>query len=78
MKKTALPDCYEADHQEARRDLAYTARIMRRPRCACCGDHILSDTYLDLSPFGIADGVACERCIDRHTAATCDLDDDYA
>ena len=72
----AIPDCYEADRQFDRMDLAYTARIMRRPRCQCCGGHILSENYLDLSPFGLS-GVACERCVDQNTYATVDLDDAY-
>ena len=58
------------------RDLAYTARVMRRPRCVCCEEPILSETYLDLSNFGL-DGVACERCVDQHTCNTGDLDEDY-
>lgn len=71
-----IPDCYEADRQYARMDLAYTVRIMRRPCCECCGEHILSECYLDLSPFGL-NGIACERCVKNNTLATCDLDDDY-
>lgn len=71
-----IPDCYEADRQAERRDLAYTARLMRRPCCQRCGQHILSEKYLDLSPFGI-NGVACERCVDRNMEYTADLDDDY-
>ena len=71
-----IPECYEADRQYERMDLAYTARIMRRPCCECCGEHILTESYLDLSPFGLS-GVACERCIERNTACTADLDDDY-
>ena len=71
-----IPDCYEADKQFERMDLAYTAMIMRRPECACCGEHLTSETYLDLSAFGL-NGVVCERCIDKNTFATMDLDDDY-
>lgn len=76
MRPVTIPDCYEADRQYERMDLAYTARIMRRPCCECCGEHILTERYLDLSPFGI-NGVVCERCVDRNTADTTDLDDDY-
>ena len=75
-RPTTIPDCYEADRQFARMDLAYTARVMRRPCCEGCGERILTENYLDLSPFGI-NGVACERCVDRNTAATTDLDDAY-
>ena len=71
-----LPECYEADRQFKALDLAYTAKVMRRPRCVCCNEPILSETYLDLSPFGL-DGVVCERCVDRHTHDTDDLDEDY-
>ena len=59
------------------RDLAYTARFMRRPRCVCCEEPILSETYFDLSPFGLNE-VVCERCVDKHTHDTGDLDEDYA
>lgn len=72
----SIPECYEADRQYERMDRAYTARIMRRPCCKGCGERILTESYLDLSPFGV-NGVACERCVDRHTADTADLDDDY-
>lgn len=72
----SIPDCYEADRQFERMDLAYTVRIMRRPCCECCGERILSEKYLDLSPFGL-NGVACERCVENNTFATCDLDDAY-
>ena len=58
------------------RDLAYTARVMRRPRCVCCEEPILSETYLDLSAFGLNE-VVCERCVDKHTHDTDDLDEDY-
>ena len=71
-----IPDCYDPVEQERRRDLSYTAMIMRRPCCECCGEHLTSETYLDLSAFGL-NGVACERCIDKNTFATVDLDDDY-
>jgi hypothetical protein len=69
-----IPDCYEADRQEEARDLAYTARIMRRPRCERCDTPILSESYLDLSAFGL-NGLACERCVNANTHATCDLED---
>jgi len=71
-----IPDCYEADRQYEAMDRAYTKRIMRRPCCACCGEHLMTENYLDLSPFGIP-GVACERCVDKYTADTADLDDAY-
>lgn len=76
MRPATIPDCYEADKQYDRMDRAHTARIMRRPCCECCGEHIQSESYLDLSPFGL-NGVACERCVDRNTASTADLDDAY-
>lgn len=69
-----IPDCYEADRQFDAMDRAHTARIMRRPKCECCGEHIQSDTYTDLSDFGI-EGYACERCIERNTHDTADLED---
>lgn len=48
------------------RDLAYTARIMRRARCAGCGCPVITETYLDLEPLGLQ-GVACERCVGANT-----------
>lgn len=48
------------------RDLAYTARVMRRPRCVRCEEPIMTDTYLDLEVFGL-NGCACERCVDANT-----------
>lgn len=70
-----LPDCYEADRQEEARDLAYTARIMRRPCCECCGERLLGERYLDLSHFGL-NGYACESCVDSHTHDIEDLEGD--
>ena len=70
------PDLHKEDKQYKQNDLAYTARIMRRPCCACCSKHILGETYLDLSPFGL-NGVACEACVENNTATTADLDADY-
>lgn len=70
-----IPDCYDPIEQERRRDLAYTARITRRPRCECCGGHLLSESYLDLAAFGLQ-GIACERCVDNNTFATADLDEE--
>jgi len=74
MKRTTIPDCYEADRQAEARELAYTAQIMRRPRCACCGRPLMGDTYLDLEEFGIKD-YACERCVEKHTCYIGDLED---
>lgn len=76
MSRVNIPDCYEADRQEEARDLAYTARIMRRPCCESCGEHILTESYLDLSVFGL-NGVVCEKCVERNMAPVEDLDDDY-
>lgn len=69
-----IPDCYEADRQFDAMDRAHTARMMRRPVCNCCGNPILSDTYLDLSDLG-SSGYVCERCVDACTYSTVDLDD---
>lgn len=71
-----LPDCYEADRQFDTMDRAQTARMMRKPKCVKCEKPILSEKYLDLSDFGL-DGFVCERCVDRHTHYTDDLDEDY-
>ena len=69
-----IPDCYEADRQEEARQLAYTAKVMRRPRCECCQKPLLGETYLDLEPFGLR-GFACERCVAAHTRYVDDLED---
>lgn len=70
-----IPDCYDPEFMEDARDLAYTARMMRRPCCECCGEHVMTDEYLDLTPLGI-NGVLCEDCINDNRRLTCDLDDD--
>ena len=70
-----IPDCYEADRQAEARELAYTARIMRRPRCVCCEEPLMGEIYVDLEPFGL-NGYACERCIKASTRYIDDLEDD--
>jgi hypothetical protein len=57
-------------------DLAYTAKIMRRPRCECCNEPLTTDNFLDLSDFGL-NGLVCEKCVDRNMRPVADLDDDY-
>lgn len=69
-----LPDCYDPIAQERARDMAHTARIMRRPCCECCGEHLETDEYLDLTPLGIT-GVLCEDCMNDNKHSTYDLDD---
>lgn len=61
--------------QEERRQLAYTARLLRKPRCACCNNHIASEQCLDLENAGLA-GYICERCIKANTVYTDDLVED--
>lgn len=73
MPRPIIPDCYDPIEQERSRDLAYNARLMRRPRCQCCGCPVISETYLDLEPFGLK-GVACERCIEGNTHDICNLE----
>lgn len=51
--------------QEELRQLAYTARMLRRPLCQCCGRRIWTDTYLKL------DGICyCQQCVDDNTGDT--------
>jgi hypothetical protein len=76
MSRFDVPDCYEADREFERMDLAYTAKIMRRPRCECCNEPLTTDNFLDLSDFGL-NGVVCEKCVDRNMRPVADLDDDY-
>ena len=54
--------------------MAHTARIMRRPCCEICGEHLETDEYLDLTPLGIT-GVLCEDCMNDNKHSTYDLDD---
>lgn len=61
-----LPECYDPAVQEAANALAYTARVLRLPRCIACGSPILTEKYLDLEPFGIK-GLGCEACMDKHS-----------
>ena len=76
MSRLGVPDCYEADIEFDRMDLAYTAKIMRRPRCECCNEPLTTENFLDLSDFGI-NGVVCEKCVERNMRPVTDLDDDY-
>lgn len=69
-----IPDCYEADKQAEARDMEYTARLMRRPRCCKCGSFLAGEIFLDLSAFGLTDSYACERCLDASTFDVSDLD----
>lgn len=70
-----IPDCYDPIIQEASRSLAYTARVIHRPRCECCGLPVTSERYLDLEPFGLQ-GIACEYCRDRHSHLSDNLDEE--
>ena len=74
MYRDLVPDCYDPIEQERRRDLSYTAGLLRRPRCLCCDEHILTETCLDLFDFGIK-GYVCERCVESNTRYTYELDD---
>lgn len=58
---------------EARNDLAYTARLMRKPKCLCCDQHIASEQCLSLRDVGL-NGYLCQRCIDAHTVYTDELE----
>lgn len=69
-----IPDCYEADKQFKSADLAYTARITRRPRCCKCGSFLAGEIYMDLSDFGLTDSYACERCLDAAVFDVSELD----
>lgn len=77
MMRNGIPECYEADRQAEARELAWTARVMKRPRCERCGKPLTGETYLDLEPFGL-NGCACERCVSHNTRDIGDLDEDYA
>ena len=59
--------------QEAGRQLAYTARLLRKPICSNCRNHIASEQCLDLNDIGLAGWYLCERCMKAHTVYTDDL-----
>ncbi|MBE6977631.1 MAG: hypothetical protein E7438_03205 [Ruminococcaceae bacterium] len=55
-----LPDCYEADRQEDRRQARYDAKCARYPQCACCGRSVYrGSTYRRIGDFFF-----CEDCDD--------------
>lgn len=68
-------ECYDPAVQAASCALAYTARVMRRPRCVCCDEPVTTELYLDLEPFGLK-GIACERCRDRNSRWTDDMEEE--
>ena len=43
---------------------AWEERLRRRPRCACCGELVDTEEYVELAPFGGV-GIGCGRCRDR-------------
>lgn len=61
--------------QEALRQLCFDARQRRRPRCQCCGEHIRTERFAALEPFGLG-GYACERCLEASMGYTEDLDEE--
>lgn len=62
--------------QEAGRQLAYTARLLKKPICAKCNTHILSEECLDLDKLGLSGWYLCERCMKALTVYTDDLIED--
>lgn len=71
-----IPSCYDPVYQAERQQLAYTAKMMKRPICECCGERIWTEEYLDLEPFGI-NGHACERCVNLHKHYTENLEESF-
>lgn len=59
--------------QEEVRQLAYTARMMKRPACARCGRRIWTETYLDIGGHQYC-GKCAEHCT-RDTAEDFDMED---
>ena len=49
--------------QEELRQIQLAARRARLPRCACCGEPIPTERFLDLSGFGLH-ALACETCVE--------------
>lgn len=47
-------------------DMEQARREDRLPKCVCCEAPILSETYLDLEPFGLS-GYVCEGCVSDNT-----------
>ena len=58
--------------QEELRQIHLAARRARLPRCACCGEPIPTERFLDLRPFGLG-AVACETCVEENFSYTEDL-----
>lgn len=74
VRKMKIPECYDPAVQEASNALAYTVRVLRRPRCILCELPITTEKYLDLTDFGI-NGLSCERCMERSSHWSEDLDE---
>ena len=77
MYRDPVPQSYEATEQESKRDFAYTARMMRRPECLSCGEHIFTGSYLSMDDMHICGikGYICENCLKSNTYYSYELDD---
>lgn len=61
----SILDCNDPADQEEAHQLAYTARMAKRPPCGRCGRRIWTDTYLD-----IGGNQYCQTCADYCTRDT--------
>lgn len=62
-------DIDPAAEEERKSRLAYTAAVMRRPRCDVCSQPITTETYTKLGG-----ALYCECCVKANTYYTDDLE----
>ena len=58
--------------QEELRQIHMAARRARLPRCACCGEPVGTERFLDLRGFGLQ-ALACETCVEENFRYTEEL-----
>ena len=61
-----IPQCYDPEAQETRRQKQWDATMERLRKCASCHQPLLLVRYIDLAPYGVHEGL-CEECFFRHS-----------
>ena len=51
--------------EEERRQAMARRSLQLLPRCVCCQEPVVTERYLDLQAFGLAE-VACEKCAEEN------------